>query len=86
MHGSLLSRQVKFALEASVCVSQFHVIIDGLVNISFNVTSSDREREEVTYDLSPYVSQEDVCNIGAVVYGSNSIGESTPVQIPRGNY
>jgi hypothetical protein len=79
-----VSVKVKFALEASVCVSQFHVIIDGLVNISFNVTSSDRERGEVTYDLSPYVSPEDVCNVGAVVYGSNSIGESTPVQIPRG--
>ena len=86
MHGSLLSHQVKFALEASVCVSQFHVIIDGLVNISFNVTSSDRERGEVTYyDLSPYLSSpEDVCNVGAVVYGSNDIGDGTPIVIPLG--
>ena len=70
-----------------MCVSQFHVIIDGLVNISFNVANSDREREDVTYDLSPYLSSpEDVCNVGAVVYGSNDIGDGTPVQIPRGNY
>jgi hypothetical protein len=79
-----VSVKVKFALEASVCVSQFHVIIDGLVNISFNVTSSDRERGEVTYDLSPYVSPEDVCNVEAVVYGSNDFEQSTPVQISRG--
>ena len=77
---------MKFALEASVCISQFHVIIDGQVNISFNVTSSDRERGEVTYDLSPYISAEDVCDFGGMIYGSNDIGESTPVQIPRGNY
>ena len=67
-----------------MCVSQFHVIIGGLVNISFNVISSDRERGEVTYDLSPYVSPEDVCDVGAVVYGSNDIGDSTPVVIPLG--
>ena len=75
---------MKFALEASVCVSQFHVIIDGLVNISFNVANSDREREDVTYDLSPYLSPEDVCNVEAVVYGSNDIGDGTPIVIPLG--
>ena len=67
-----------------MCVSQFHVIIDGLFNISFNVTSSDRERGEVTYDLSPFLSPEDVCNVGAVVYGSNDFGDCTPVVIPLG--
>ncbi|CAI8024276.1 hypothetical protein GBAR_LOCUS14113 [Geodia barretti] len=79
-----VSVKVKFALEASVCISQFHVIIDGVVNISFNVTSPDRERGEVTYNLSPYLSSEGVCDVGGMVYGSNNIGESTQVQIPRG--
>ena len=71
-----------FHLEVGQCVSQFHIIIDGLVDISFNVTSSDRERGEVTYDLSPYISQEDVCNVRGVVYGSNDVGDSsTQVQL-----
>ena len=82
MHWSLLFHQVKFSLEASACISQFHIITDGLVNISFNVTSPDRERGEVAYDLSPYISPEDVCNVNAVVYGSNDNGDSTPVVIP----
>ena len=67
-----------------MCVSQFHIIIDGQVNISFNVTSSDRERGEITYDLSPYISPEDVCNVGAMVYGNNDFGDDTPVLIPLG--
>jgi hypothetical protein len=79
-----LSVKVKFSLETSMCISQFHVVIDGLVNISFNVTNSDRERGEVTYDLSPYISPEDVCDVGGMVYGSNNIGKSTPVQIAGG--
>ncbi|CAI8024268.1 hypothetical protein GBAR_LOCUS14113 [Geodia barretti] len=61
-----VSVNVKFALEASACISQFHVIIDGLFNIPFNVTSSDRERGEVTYDLSPYISPEGVCDVGGI--------------------
>ena len=65
-----------------MCISQFHVIIGGQVNISFYVTSSDREMGEVTYDLSPYLSPEDVCNVNAVVYGSNDNGDSKPVVIP----
>ena len=75
---------MKFSLETSACISQFHVIIYGLVNISFNVTNSDRERGDVTYDLSPYISPEDVCDVGGMVYGSNDIGDGTPVVIPLG--
>ena len=71
-----------FQLEERQCVSQFHIIIDGLVDISFNVTSSDRERGEVTYDLSPYISPEDVCNVRGVIYGSNDVGDSsTPIDL-----
>ena len=66
-----------FHLEKRQCVSQFHIIIDGLVDIFFNVTSSDRERGEVTYDLSPYISPEDVCTVRGVVYGNNDIGDSS---------
>ena len=73
--------QVLFHLEERQCVSQFHIIIDGLVDIFFNVISSDREREEVTYDLSPYISPEEMCNVRGVVYGSNDIGDSTSVEL-----
>ena len=79
--------QVLFQLEERQCVSQFHIIIDGLVDTSFNVTSSDRERGEVTYDLSPYISPEEMCTVRGVVYGSNDIGNSstqTQLQPPGG--
>ena len=71
------SIQVLFDTEERQCFSQFHIIIDGLVDISFNVTSSDRDRGEVTYDLSPYISPEDRCSLRVVIYGSNDIGDSS---------
>ena len=67
-----------FSLEETECLSQF---IDGLTDtISFNITSSDRERGTVTYTLSN-VSTDDVCSVRGSVYGSNDIGDSEPVQI-----
>ena len=77
--------QVVFGPEKKQCISELHIIINGHVNITYNVTSSDRERGEVTYDLSPYISPEDVCSVGAVVYGSNDVGGSLPVNITLGS-
>ena len=56
------------------------------MNISFNVTSSDRQRGEVTYDLSTYLTPEGVCSVSGEVYGTNDFGDSTPVdiQLPEG--
>ena len=74
-------------MEDKECIHPLHIIIDSLVDISFNVTSSDRERGEVTYDLSPYISPEEMCTVRGVVYGSNDIGDSstqTQLQPPGG--
>ena len=72
------SHQIVFSLEETECLSQFNIVIDGLTDtISFNITSSDRERGTVTYTLSP----DDVCSVRGSVYGSNDIGDSDPVQI-----
>ena len=69
-------------MEDKECIHPLHIIIDGLVDISFNVTSSDRERGQVTYDLSSYISPEDVCSLRGMVYGRNDIGDSsTPVEL-----
>ena len=74
------SHQIGFSLEMSECLSQFKIVIDGLTDtISFNITSSDRERGTVTYTLSN-VSTNDVCSVRGSVYGSNDIGDSEPVQ------
>ena len=77
--------QVVFGPEKKQCISELHIIINGHINITFNVTNSERERGEVTYDLSPYVSPEDVCSVEAVVYGSNDVGGSLPVNITLGS-
>ena len=39
----------------------------------------------MTYNLSPYISPEDVCSVGAVVYGSNDVGGCLPVNITLGS-
>ena len=70
-----------FSLEETECLSQFSIVINGLTDtISFNITSSDRERGTVTYTLLN-VSTDDVCSVRGSVYGSNDIGDSEPVQI-----
>ena len=70
-----------FSLEETECLSQFSIVIDGLTDtISFNITSFDRERGTVTYTLSN-VSTGDVFSVKGLVYGSNDIGDSEPVQI-----
>ena len=76
-----VSHQIVFSLEERECFSQFNIVIDGLTDaISFNITSSDRERGTVTYTLLN-VSTDDVCSVRGSVYGSNDIGDSQPVQI-----
>ena len=75
------SHQIVFSLEETECLSQFNIVIDGLTDtISFNITSSDRERGTVTYTLSN-VSTDEVCSVRGSVYGSNDIGDSDSVQI-----
>ena len=75
------SHQIVFSLEETECLSQFNIVIDGLTDtISFNITSSDRERGTVTYTPSN-VSTDDVCSVRGSVYGSNDIEHSEPVQI-----
>ena len=56
-------------------------VTDGLTGtMSFNITSSDRERGTVTYTLSN-VSSDDVCSVRGSVYGSNDIRDSELAQI-----
>ena len=75
------SHQIVFSLEETECLSQFNIVIDRLTDtISFNITSSDRERGTVTHTLSNF-STDDVCSVRGSVYGSNDIGDSQPVQI-----
>ena len=77
--NTVLFEQVIFNVEDKECIRPLHIIIDGLVDMSFNVTSSYRERGEVIYDLSHYISPDDVMG---VVYGRNDIGDSsTPVEL-----
>ena len=41
----------------------------------------------MTYDLSPYISQEDICIVRGVIYGSNDVGDSSTqveLQAPGG--
>ena len=75
-----------FNLKDRQCLSEFYINIDELVSISLNVTSSDRRRGELTYDLSTYTSPEGVCSVSGEIYGTNDFGNSTPVdiQLPEG--
>ena len=70
--------QVRFGAE---CLSEVHIAIDGVANISLNLTSSDKESGEVTYDLSSLISPETVCSVRGVVYGSNEVRDTAPVPI-----
>jgi hypothetical protein len=73
---------VAFSVEETGCLSELTIAIEGQADdITLNVSSSDRERGELTYDLSPLLSPEDVCSVRGVVYGGNHVGDSSPVYI-----
>ena len=68
-----------FELETE-CLSVFIIIIEDIIQTSFNVTSSDIERGEMIFDL-PDGSMYDVCSVNAMISGSNHIGQSPSVDI-----
>ena len=63
------------------------VSVHDNIQFSLNVTSSDVERREVTFDFPLSMSSVDVCSVVGVVSGVNDIGQSEPVDIhlPPGN-
>ena len=73
-------------VEAECPLSVFIITI-GNIQFSLNVTGSDVERREVTFDLPLNISSVDVCSVGGVVSGGNDIGQGEPVDIhlPPGN-
>ena len=73
-------------VEAECPLSVFNITI-GTIQFSLNVTSSDVERREVTFDLSLSIPSVAVCSVVGVVSGGNDIGQSEPVDIhlPQGN-
>ena len=78
-----------FELGAECLLSVFNITIDNNIprsQISLNVTGSDIERGNVTFDL-PLIPSVAVCSVVGVVSGGNDIGQSEPVDIhlPPGN-
>ena len=73
-------------VEAECPLSVFNITI-GTIQFSGNVTSSDVERREMTFNLSLSLSSVDLCSVVGVVTGGNDIGQSEPVDIhlPPGN-
>ena len=73
-------------VEAECPLSVFIITI-GTIQFSLNVTSSDIERGNVTFDLPLNISSVAVCSVVGVVSGVNDIGQSEPVDIhlPPGN-
>ena len=72
-----------FELETE-CLSVFIIIIEDIIQTSFNVTSSDIERGEMIFDLPDDIISSmlyDVCSVNAVISGSNHIGQSPSVDI-----
>ena len=72
-------------VEAECPLSVFNITI-GTIQFSLNVTGSDIERGNVTFDL-PLIPSVAVCSVVGVVSGGNDIGQSEPVDIhlPPGN-
>ena len=73
-------------VEAECPLSVFNITI-GTIQFSLNVTGSDIERGNVTFDLHLSMSSVDVCSVVGVVSGGNDIGQSEAVAIhlPPGN-
>ena len=75
-----------FELGMECQLSEFIIII-GIYQTLKDVTSSDINRGNVTFDLPLNISSVDVCSLVGVVSGVNDIGQSEPVDIhlPPGN-
>ncbi|CAI8020974.1 hypothetical protein GBAR_LOCUS12489 [Geodia barretti] len=79
--SNLLRVQVRFRLAAKVCLSQFTIVIYGVVNVSFNVTRAEAAKGTVIYDLPSHISPMDVCDVQSEIYGGNVIGNSNSFSI-----
>ena len=78
---------MEFYLGAQACLSQFTIVINGVANLSFNVTRAEAAKGTVLYNLDPdVISPVDICDVKSMIYGGNDIGNSTPydIQLPNG--